>query len=320
MPASLPQQQPGPRPMLPGGAAAQAAQPAKRSNTLVYALAGVVVLALAGGGAWYAGLFGGHPAASVAESKPPTLTPANGQQGGQQAGQQGGQASSTTAPGGSTAASALPAKTDNPAEWLQAYQGGACFFAAVQPEAGSPVGIDVYATAEAAADKLAKDYEQVNGVAPQVRLRKLDRRQCAVADFLAGARAKGGNDLSLVLSKDDLKVGDVLSGTVGNTGARQVHLYLVTNEGVVYGLDELWKQRKTTGDTSVFGMKLFPTTDEPMPEPQPHLIVTVASAGTLDAAGITDPVLASELFPKIGTGFSAAGDAGAAVGYFMFGG
>jgi serine/threonine-protein kinase len=170
-------------------------------------------------------------------------------------------------------------------------------------------------------NKMAQAYKNDNGMEPNIGVHQVDQRQCAIVDFLQNIRSMAKNDPALALSRDVLKVGDVLSGTISKVGNREVYLYLVTNEGVVYSLDALWKQRKTTGDSSVFGMKLFPTTDDPMPKPHPHLIFAIASSKPINSAKISDPVLASALFPVISNEIKSSGDeVGAAVGYFMFGG
>lgn len=338
-----------------GGTAAHASLPPRAPTTgrmtggkggsrggLIAALAVVLIIA-AGGAVWYSGVLdgilgrkqvvtGNGAAGPKAESGTGGATGTEGAPvaGHGNAGTASGTGSSSDAAGGaqqqavaggSTAAGNHPAKTLAPADWVHAYDGGPCFYAAVTSASGNAVTVEGYGASRAAFFKMVGAYKADYGVEPTVNIHKIADKQCAVADFLRAVEPAMVDNPTIALSSDTLKVGEFLSGTVGGVGDRTVNLLLIGSEGDVYSLDALWKKRKTDGGKSVFGMKLFPLTGDAMPKPLPHLIMVLTSPKGLASAAITDTVLASSLFPKIAEEFKDQdGNAGVAVGYFHFGG
>lgn len=215
---------------------------------------------------------------------------------------------------------ALPAPPKavlSPADWFKAFDGGPCFYASVA-DASVPIPeVEGLATSKAPFDKLSRDFASAFGSGPKVNPRMIEREQCPVADFLEAVHPDNGKGPILQLSKDNLKVGDSLQGTLSRTGSRNVNLLLIGKDGVVYNFASLLK--KSGPDEASFSMKLFPLNDQEATAPEPHLIVALASDNGIKAADIKDPELASDLFPKIRTEIEAQPNAaGVAFGYFLF--
>ncbi|GAA4113706.1 protein kinase [Aminobacter aganoensis] len=210
-----------------------------------------------------------------------------------------------------------PPKAVSAAEWFKAFDGGACFYAAVaNASAPSPV-VDGLATSKAPFDKLARDFSAAFGNKPAINPRMIERDQCPVADFLKALPPGEASGPKLVLNKDNLKVGDSLQGTLSGTGSRNVNLLLIGKDGVVYNFASLLK--KSGAGEATFSMKLFPLNDQEASAPEPHLIVALASDSGIKAADIADPELASDLFPKIRSEIETQPNgAGVAFGYFLF--
>ncbi|AWC24027.1 Serine/threonine-protein kinase PknA [Aminobacter sp. MSH1] len=203
------------------------------------------------------------------------------------------------------------------AEWFKSFDGGSCFYASVaNPSAPSPQ-VDGLATSKAPFDKLARDFSSTFGAKPAVNPRMIERDQCPVADFLKALPPGEASGPKLVLNKDNLKVGDSLQGTLSGTGSRDVNLLLIGKDGVVYNFASLLK--KSGAGEATFSMKLFPLNDQEASAPEPHLIVALASDRGIKAADISDPELASDLFPKIRSEIETQPNgAGVAFGYFLF--
>ena len=183
-------------------------------------------------------------------------------------------------------------------------------------QAGAGAG-EGFATFKAPFDKLGRDFSSAFGRTATLDPRIIERDQCPVADFLEALRPDAATSPGLELSKDRLKVGDSLQGKLTGAGKRDVNLLLIGKDGVVYNFASLLK-RTDTGDAT-FSMKLFPLNDQEAGEPEPHLIMALASDGGIRAADIRDPELASDLFPKIRREIEAQpGMPGIAVGYFLF--
>lgn len=203
----------------------------------------------------------------------------------------------------------------NAADWFGAFDGGPCFYAAVKDVAGSTPKVDGYATSKAPMDKLVRDFSSSFDGSVTMTPHIIERDQCPVADFLTAMRPDTAG-LILQLSKDRLKVGDSLQGTLTGAGSSDINLLLVGKDGVVYNFGDLLKR---SGAAATFSMKLFPLNDQETTAAEPHLIVALASEGGLKSADIKDPELAIDLFPKIRSE-AATKPQGAtvAVGYFQF--
>lgn len=203
------------------------------------------------------------------------------------------------------------------AEWFKTFDGGPCFYASVADASAASPEVEGLATSKAPFDKLARDFASAFGSGPTVNPRMIEREQCPVADFLEAVHPNKAKGPVLALSKDNLKVGDSLQGTLSKTGSRDVNLLLIGKDGVVYNFASLLK--KSGPDQASFSMKLFPLNDQEATAPEPHLIVALASDNGIKSADIKDPELASDLFPKIRTEIETQQNAaGVAFGYFLF--
>ncbi|MEO5323522.1 serine/threonine-protein kinase [Mesorhizobium sp. CC13] len=316
---------PAPAPTPPSPADTRR-EPSGRGG-LVAALA-LAALVVAGGGAYFSGALdgllgggqgqpgeGGKPALEPSPRPPAdgstkNVAPAP-------SGQAGTKPSAKPAePPREAAAKPAPVPA-SAADWLKAFDGGPCFYAASADIGAQNPRIEGFATFRAPFDKLGRDFSSAFGRTATLDPRIIERDQCPVADFLEALRPDAATSPGLELSKDRLKVGDSLQGKLTGAGKRDVNLLLIGKDGVVYNFASLLK-RTDTGEAT-FSMKLFPLSDQEAGEPEPHLIMALASDGGIRAADIRDPELASDLFPKIRREIEARpGMPGIAVGYFLF--
>lgn len=296
----------------------QSAQPAapQRSSRMPLIAAGVVlVLALAGGGAYLAGLFDTQQ--QDVASDLPTLDPADdagGQQTTTPAAGDGAQPPDERQAGTDQAAQpeAEPAQVEDGAAWLAAYSPGPCFHARMISAPGAPAAIEAFAADPTRFERLEADYREATGVAPAVTPRQISEAQCPVLDFMNALRLPEEARPRLELSVDRLKFGETLTGEFDGQG-RQVNLLLVDDGGAVYDLLPFVENDR-------FKIKLADPeagSDEARP-PSPQLVVALASPNGIEAANIRRTVRASDAFADIRSEMEQVGaEAGYAVGFFI---
>ena len=309
------------------GSTPPAAAPAK-SRTGLYALVGIVLVALAGGGgAYVTGLFG--PASGTKPAEPPVVLNKPPEPGTTTATPPPADVAATppaapeaqdpappavaapppatatppTEPPVDTAALPKPVepaipptdKVDDMATrvaWLNNYGGGDCFFATATNVSDTTIDIEGFATSAAPFEAMLAKFKQSYDVDPNIGVRIIEPQQCAVPDFLQALRGSTAEKPELALSSDIIKSGQALKGTLGNLEGRKTDILLVDNAGVVYNLAP---HLKNADENASFNIKLGLKTDTPVPQ----MIIAVTSPNGLDTANVKDPILAETLFPKI---------------------
>lgn len=135
-----------------------------------------------------------------------------------------------------------------------------------------------------------------------------------MADFLQALRNSPEDRPELSLSTDLIKSGEAIRGSLGNLDGRKTDVLLVDNAGAVYNLAGHLRQ---AGENASFNMSFGLATETAVPQ----MIVAVSSPTGLDAAKVSQPVLAEKLFPEILAEISDKKIAAAATAkYFKLGG
>jgi serine/threonine protein kinase len=295
----------------------RAAAPAPKSRAWLYATAAVVLVALAGGGAYTLGVLDGWVGQDTdSPPAPPTLEPGSAappkevaadQQAEpasppQQPAAQPGVPPETPAggedvagmpqppqPEASPPAEAEPAAT--PVAWVNDYGGGTCFYAAASDTPGSTF-IEGFATSAAPFEAMVAEFKTIYDAEPGLSVQLIEPKQCAVAEFLQAIRKSPAERPELTLSSDLIESGQALRGTLANIEGRTTDVLLVDNAGVVYNLAAHLKQEP---ERASFNIKLGLQTDEPVPQ----IIIALTSPNGLETAKVETPVLAETLFPEI---------------------
>jgi hypothetical protein len=199
------------------------------------------------------------------------------------------------------------------AEFLQNYRPGGCFFASPAEISGDKVTIVGFGQQEPVR-RLLGEFKQKFGQEPDIRLQEVSTPQCVVVGALDQLVRSGPGSPALELDRAVVRSGENLSGTVSGFGDRHLEILVVDNQGLVQKL-----QYDKAGDAASFNVLL----EGQLAEPQPQLILSVASAGPLRSLSEPWPggfIQANDLMPKLLEEVKGRqGDVVAAAKYFTFG-
>ena len=120
-----------------------------------------------------------------------------------------------------------PAGVDIVAEqiaWLKDYSGGDCFFATATSMNGKATEIEGFGDSVDAFKNLLADFTKRFQTEPEIGVRLIRPKQCAVPRFLNGLAHSSGNPPDLTLVKYELIDRDPMSGEVQMMPSRQTYL------------------------------------------------------------------------------------------------
>lgn len=199
--------------------------------------------------------------------------------------------------------------------WLRDYSGGDCFYAVATSVNGEKTNIEGFGDSVDAFKNLLNDFTGRFRTEPEIGVRLIRPRQCAVTQFLSSMGRGAGNPPDLSLVKYELVDRDPMSGEVQMLPARQTYLLLIDHDGIAHNLDRILKK---SGDTARFSIALgLGTGTDGDKSPVPEILLAFATSQPLDAMKITDPIPASDLLPRITNEISAKQMDGAATARYF---
>ena len=199
--------------------------------------------------------------------------------------------------------------------WLKDYSGGDCFYATATSVNGEKTNIEGFGDSVDAFKNLLNDFTGRFRTEPEIGVRLIRPRQCAVTQFLSSMGRGAGDPPSLSLVKYELVDRDPMSGEVQMLPERQTYLLLVDHDGIAHNLARILKK---SGDTAKFSIALgLGTGNDGDKNPVPEVLLAFATSQPLDAMKITDPIPASDLLPRIVNEISAKRMDGAATARYF---
>lgn len=247
-------------------------------------LAGVLVAGLAGGIAYFAGLFDpkdpgpGPDKATVepelpkmASTTPPTdKAPPTGVATGD----------TDPQPAAPPDLSAQMIAMGRQMAFVSGFDGGPCFFTVPTRIDQTMAEIEAFGLALGPFRAIHDQFQDKFGIEPNVGARVVAQNQCPVLDFMTAARDKGPSRVKLSLARDLLQSGEVISGRIEGIGGQELHLLLVDNTGGVTLLDD--SITKIDSDRARFATRLQIKGQNRVP----YLIVAVTSSEPLIAVSM----------------------------------
>jgi serine/threonine-protein kinase len=210
----------------------------------------------------------------------------------------------------------VAAQVENGAAWVRSFDGGSCFFARVLSVSDTAAEIEGYGLRREPFDRLLSEYGQRFGYEPTLGVRLISQEHCPVLDFLRRIQSEARNNPRVEINVDQLKLGDTLRGNVSNIGGRKIDLMMISSDGVVYSLEEVFNEDGTFSFSLVEDPAV--TAGQEQPDTIPNLIVAVASPDGLPLARTALPNLAQSFFPQLAEQVEAVGEeAAAGVAYFV---
>ena len=253
-------------------------------------LIALLMLALAGGGGYYAwstGLLGGTDIAQ------PSPTP---------------DASTPATP------SASGPDTSTREGFLAAWSEDSCVYATRIPSGPNSGLVNGLAQDPTVFDGLAAAYDEAFSARPTVLAQTVTAEQCPALALANTLRGFGGNVPVLTLDSTDMVSGGSIVGRISDRRGRTVWLALVSAAGGVYNLTDRLSEGADGSATFSFALQAEAGSD-----PTPQLLLAIASDSPLiAAAAATDGTAAASLLPLIEAEIAArdSANAGASIGVF----
>ena len=167
--------------------------------------------------------------------------------------------------------------------FVNAYNGGDCFFIAPVAIADSTATLEGYAATAAPFEVLDYEFKRAHGFEATVGYHAVARAQCPAITFMGRLRNQRTPSPRLDLSAGNLRSNGYITGTVAEIGSRHVELLMIDHDGIVLSLTNLLKD---SGDKRTFTINMRRQDAGP---PQPQLVFAVTSSKPLEAFKPTQP-------------------------------
>lgn len=182
-------------------------------------------------------------------------------------------------------------------EWLRQYAGGSCFFATATSTEGAKTDIEGFGVDIGGFQKLLVDFNARFGSEPNIGVRLIRPKQCAVTDFLNGLRRNPSDAPTLSLVKYELADRDPMSGELQILPSQQTYLLLIDHDGIVHNLDGILKK---TGDRASFniavGLGAVKTVDKTA---VPQVLLGISASAPLATLNTMQALPAADLLPRV---------------------
>jgi serine/threonine-protein kinase len=185
-------------------------------------------------------------------------------------------------------------------EFLDAFDGGGCFFAEPVTVGDGDAYLEGFGTSAspsvppASFELLDREFERQFGFEARIGVHWVTPEQCPAVNFLSRIRKQPGTAPRLEIDASALRGGGSLTGSVAELGDRHVELLLIGDDGYVSYATKLLR---STGDTKTFSFR--PRQDKPGP-PQPQLLFAIASSKPLDTLKLLpDGSRAEQVFGQV---------------------
>ncbi len=176
--------------------------------------------------------------------------------------------------------------------FVNAYDGGDCFFAASVSVAEHQATLEGYGSAVAPFEMFGTEFKRNFGFEAFIRAHRVTPAQCGAVNFLSRMRNQRESVPSLDTGGTTLHSGETLTGTVADFGKRDVALLLVADDGSVRNLTNTLR---TTGNTKSFSIPVRKSGSE---RAEPDLLLAIAASKPLDA--LTAPLgSAGQVFGRL---------------------
>ena len=201
-------------------------------------------------------------------------------------------------------------RTDQITRYIQQYDGGDCFFISPVAVSAGAAQIEGFGAAVEPFQALDDAFKQATGFEADIGLRQIAAAQCPAVAFLRRLQDRAAAP-RLKIGETNLRPGQSLTGTVEGYGKRHVELLLVSDSGSVQNVSSTLKP---AAQGKAFALRAQRKAGN---NPQPQLVIAVASARPLASLKLGHSVPAEQLFPQVVAEAEQTGQAvGAEVKYF----
>jgi predicted Ser/Thr protein kinase len=182
-------------------------------------------------------------------------------------------------------------------DFVNAYNGGDCFFITAEAVAEGKANIDGMGSSVAPFEVLDYEFKRHNGFEASIGVHEVVPEQCPAISFLYQTRNQRATAPRLDIATAGLREGVVqVRGSISDAADRNVELLLVSDDGYVRNVTSLLK---VDGATRTFVMGLT-RANPPPPRSQPQLLIAIGSSKPLAALRLLpDGALAEQVFSQV---------------------
>jgi serine/threonine protein kinase len=185
-----------------------------------------------------------------------------------------------------------PNRSDVVRRFIQQFDGGDCFFMTPVAVSASAAVVEGFGASTAPFDLLDKAFKKTQGFEASIGVRLVTPPQCPAITFLNRLRVDGVRSPRISLGSVKLRPGETLVGNIENFANRVVELLLVADNGQVQNMSYLLKPGT---DALSFAIDI-PRSDDAASDPQPQLVMAVATPRVLDSLRQPRPTPADQFF------------------------
>jgi serine/threonine-protein kinase len=161
--------------------------------------------------------------------------------------------------------------------FVNAYDGGDCFFVAPVAVAEGKTTLEGYGVSTTPFEVLDYEFKRTNGFEATVGYHAVTQQQCAAITFVSRFRNQQGRPPRLDVSAGNLRSDGYVTGSISDFGNRNLELLMVDHEGIVQSLTKLLRG---AGDIKTFTINIKRSDAGP---PKLQLLMALVSAKPLDA-------------------------------------
>ena len=179
------------------------------------------------------------------------------------------------------------------AQYIRNYEGGDCFFLNPVTNTGQAVNVEAFGSTPAPFAAFDDAFKAANGFEAQIALRLVTDAQCPAVSFLRKVGVTGPQGPRLSIGAFSMKDGETFTASVENAGGRHVEILLVSDDGYVYSLADY---ARSDGTKTTVAMRLKRPAAQ---DPQPQMVLMVATPKPLALLATKTPLPADALFPLL---------------------
>ena len=189
----------------------------------------------------------------------------------------------------------LPSAALNPREaWLNAFDGGDCFFAQLSRDEENDVEVTALSSDDKPFYALDKSFMKTFGFDAKIRGRPVSAKQCGVTNFMNALSRLNLGQVNMKIYPEKIENGKAITGELTGLTKGNLTLLLADTNGVIYDVTNLASR---TGQTAQFSAQL--SYDQPTAKEAFNIVIALTSDRPIKLAGLDRATSADAIFPQI---------------------
>lgn len=205
-----------------------------------------------------------------------------------------------------------PSLASDPREvWLNAFDGGDCFFARLSRSEGNDVEVTALSSDDKSFFALDGAFTKAFGFEAKIRGRPVSTSQCRVTNFMNALSKLHLGQVDMMIHPEKIENGKAITGDLSSLTKSNLVLLLADTNGVIYNVTNLASR---TGAKAQFSAQL--SYNQPTAKEAFNIVIALTSDRPIKLSGLDHAASADAIFPQILELAKQNGDLG--FGYAFF--